>query len=245
MIITSHWSGSGAVRLRAYHEEIARTGAITDTYRAHLRTLWSQMNGALSVDWPQLFSLFTVWKNTDLSTPRDYGTWDINTDPRDGSTNIEIASMCMPGGATAFDGAEPFTVAHAFVHAYLVAAIAKRENIDVLATFPASVRPGTLQNGPIDVVGTHGTRAIQTIDYGVSGGNAASQAQSDEFGYFFGSGDPDSRADLFCLDPAWYDGTVTIAQAKASAQQLRWHAHVIKVAECPAGMLGVDEPESP
>ena len=243
-MITSHWSGSPPVRLRAYHVEIARTAPLLPDYLHDLRLRWLTASGQQYVDWPTLFSKFVVWKNDTLTTVSDYGTWDENSDPRDGSPNIEIASMCLPGGATDFNGAEPFTIAHAFMHAYIAAVVAQIKGVDLLGSFPASVEPGTLQNGPIFTVSTHGERAIQTIDYGVPGGAASSQDASDEFGYFFGSGDPDSRADLFCLDGAWYTGAVTIAQAKQSAQELRQHAHLIKAAGI-TNLLGLDGPETP
>ena len=248
MLETNHWSGSGPVRLRAYHIENARIVVLPSLYLHDLRAKWLDPNGARSVDFAELRGKFAVWKNDALTTINDYGTWDANSDPRDGTPNIEIASMCMPGGATDFYGSEPFTVAHAWMHAYECGAVGKLKGLDLLGTFPTSVEPGTLQNGPIDVCGTHGSRAIQTIDYGVPNGNASSQAASDEFGYFFGSGDPDSRADLFCLDPAWYTGSVTKAMAIASAAQIRQHAHVIKQlmeSGTLTDMWGLDGPETP
>jgi len=243
MFQTNHWSGSGPVRLRAYHIENARNAELTPQYLKDLRGAWLNPNGAASVDFALLRSKFNVWKNDSLTTPTDYGTWDFNNDPNDGSPNIQIASMCLPGGATDFGGVEPFTVAHAWMHAYECAAVAQLKGLDVLASFPASIS-GAFQNGPIFLCSTHGERAIQTIDYGVPGGAASSQAASDEFGYFFGSGDPDSRADLFCLDAAWYVGNVTIAQAKTSAAQIRQHSHMIKAAGIH-DFWGLDGPETP
>lgn len=246
MLITNHWSGSGPVRLRAYHIEIARTGEIGSLYSHDLRAAWQDPTMPMrAVDFALLHDKFVVWKNDTLTTINDYGTWDENSDPRDHSANVEIASMCMPGGATDFAGTEPFTIGHAWMHAYICAVVAKLKGIDLLGAFPTSVEPGTLQNGPIDVCGTHGSRAIQTIDFGVPNGNASSQALSDEFGYFFGSGDPDSRADLFCLDPAWYTGTVTKDMAIAAAAEIRQHAHIIKGSSWFTDMWGLDGPETP
>lgn len=237
MLITNHWSGSPAVRLRDYHVEIVRTGEITDQLRHTLREAWGYTDGSQRVDWKALLALFTIYKNDELSQSTEYGTWDLNHDPRDGSPNIEIASMCMPGGATAFAGDEPFTIAHAWVHTYATAAVsAIKKAIDVLGKFDVSAEPSVLQNGPIFVVSNHGERADQTQNPGVA---------HPDLGYFFGSGDPDSRADLFCLDGEWYTGEVTLGQCKSSIAEMRWHAHVLKSAGLEHGLLGLDGPETP
>jgi hypothetical protein len=237
MVETNHWSGSGPVRLKDYHFEGARKGNISESYRHDLRVAW--LAGNPKIDWPELLALFNVWKNYDLSTATSYGTWNANTDQRDGSPNIEISSMCLPEGATAFNGSEPFTIAHAFIHAGLCAEIARVKNFDVGASFSASEWGSGFQNGPIFVCSSHGERAIQTVDFNVPGGGASSQQASDEFGYFFGSGDSESRADLFCLDAAFYDGTVTKAQAIQSAQQIRFMAHNIKAQGITTGLEAI------
>lgn len=242
-VLTNHWSGSPPVRLRAYHVEIGLTGTFTDEDFHNLRALHDQADGYKSVPWATLRAQFNVWKNDSFTTATDYGTWDFNTDPRDGSPNVEVASMCLPGGATDFGGQYPFTIAHAWMHAGIAARICQLKGLDTLGSFPASVAP-QLQNGPINVISIHGERAIQTVNWNVPGAGASSEAASLEFGYFFGSGDPNSRADLFCLDGEYYDGTVTVAQCKASAAWIRENAHLIKAAGI-TDFWGLDGPETP
>lgn len=152
----------------------------------------------------------------------------MNTDPRDGSANTEVSAMCMAGAQTSDFGQYPYTMAHAWVHAGLLARICALKNIDATESFDTSIEPATLQNGPIFTVSTHGERAIQTVDYGVPNGNASSRTASDQFGYFVGSGDPDSRWDIALLDPGYITSGVTVAGAKASAAWLRQQAHAIK-----------------
>lgn len=245
MNITNHWSASPAVRLRAYHVEIALTGTLNAQFLHDLRALHDQADGYKTVPWSDLTSRFVIWKNDSLSTPNDYGTWDLNTDPRDGSSNIEVASMCMGGATTTDFGNEPFTIAHAWLHAGVCARICVLKNLEANGSFSDSVA-AQLQNGPIYVISTHGERAIQTVDYGVPGGAASSQAASDEYGYFVGSGDPDSRWDLALLDPEYIPNGVTVANAKTSAAWIREQAHLIKAAGNFAdGMWGLDGPETP
>jgi len=243
MIATHHWSGSRAVRGRNYHIENARTGIIDDAYRHLLRAAWITDDGAKSVDFHKLKSLFIVYKNDSLTETTEFGTWDLNSDPRNGTPNIEIASLCMPGGATDFEGVEPFTIAHAWVHAYETAAICLLKGQDPQEFFNANVAP-QLQNGPIFVFSTHGERAIQTKNYNVPGAGASSEAVSEEYGYFFGSGDSDSRADLFCLDGAWYNGKVTEDQCRSSAAAIRHHALMIIQHGLVKDFWGLDGPES-
>ena len=233
-VVTNHWSGSPPVRLQAYHVEIALTGVLTAGDFHFLRLLHDHPEGYLSVPWATLRNQFTIWKNDSFATATDYGTYEFNHDPRDGSPNIEVASMCMPGGATAFDGDSPFTIAHAWMHAAICARVCQLKGLDTVEAFPASDDP-YFQNGPIFVVSTHGERAIQTKD---------TAATNPALGYFFGSGDPDSRADLFCLDGQYYDGTVTVAQCKASAAWIRQQAHLIKGAGIN-DFWGLDGPETP
>lgn len=243
--ITHHWAGDNDQRLRDYTLEIGRTAALDPAYLHDLRVAWLDPNGAKTVDFKALKSKFVVWKNHDLTYVPSYDTWNWNHDPRDGTTpNICVSSMCFPHGATDFSGLEPFTVAHAWMHAYAAAVLADIESIDCLESWD-NPNPAVFQNGPMFTISTHAERAVQTIDYGVAGGNASSEAASKEFGYFFGSGDPQSRADLFCLDAQWYDGTVTIAQAKKSAAQLRAHSHVIKANGLIGDKWGIDGPITP
>lgn len=244
MNITNHWSGSGPVRENVYGIEIARKAVLDPSYLHDLRVDWDNPNGARNVDFRLLRSKFTIWKNFDLTTVPSFGTWNWNADPRDGKTpNYCVASECLPHGATDFSGDEPFTIAHAWCHAYVNAVICELKGIDCLESWP-NPDPTTYQNGPMFTIDTHGCRAIQTIDYGVPGGGASSLAASQEFGYFFGSGDSESRADLFCLDAQYYNGNVTIAQARQSSAQIRQHAHVIK-----SGLIvdkwGIDGPITP
>jgi hypothetical protein len=231
--ITHHWSGTADQRGDHYTIEIGRTATLDSQYLHDLRAAWLDPNGAHSVDFVLLKSKFNVWKNHDLSYVPSYDTWNWNHDPRDNTTpNICIASLCLPHGATDFSGEEPFTIAHAWAHAYAAALVAAIKNLDCLESWP-NPSAAVYQNGPMFTISTHAERAIQTIDWGVPDGGASSQAASQEYGYFFGSGDPQSRADLFCLDAQWYNGTVTIAQAKESAAHLRAHSHVIK-----GGLIG-------
>lgn len=243
MLVTCHWSASPPVRLRAYQVEFALTGSFTGEDFHNLRALHDSPTGYTLVPWATLSSQFTIWKNDDLSSPNDYGTWDLNTDPRDGSSNIEVAAMCMDGATTNDFGSDPYTIAHAWMHAGIVARICQLKGIDASESFPASVGP-QLQNGPIFTVSTHGERAYQTIDYGVPGGAASSQAASDEFGYFVGSGDPNSRWDIALLDPAYIPNGVTVANAQASAAWIRSQAHLIK-AQGITGMWGLDGGDTP
>ena len=230
MLVTCHWSASPPQRLRAYHLEFALTGTMTAEDLHNLRAL-----GNASVPWTTLCAQFTIWKNDALTVPTDYGTFDLNNDPRDNSANIEVAAMCMSGASATNFGAYPYTIAHAWMHAAIVARIAVLKNLDCLESFSASVEPSVLQNGPIFTISTHGERAIQTNDWPLG---AASQTQSAKYGYFFGSGDPNLRWDLTLLDPAYIDTTKDptadadwyATQCRASAAWIRGQAHAIKVA---------------
>jgi hypothetical protein len=247
VLVTGHWSASPPVRLRAYHVEFALTGTFTPYDLHNLRLLHDNPNGFWLVPWATLGQQFAIWKNDSLSTPNDYGTWDLNTDPRDGSSNIEVAAMCMDRATTDDFGDNPYTIAHAWIHAGIIARICQLKSIDSAESFPTSVA-AQLQNGPIYVVSTHGERAIQTVDYGVPGGAASSQAASDEFGYFVGSGDPDSRWDLALLDPAYISNGVNVANCKASASWLRSQVHNIKanlLNRPGVDFWGLDGPETP
>ena len=231
MLITNHWSASPPVRLNAYHIEFAATEDLDATLLHDLRAFKDNGGNAFAnVPWSTLLLEFTIWKNDSFTTQTDYGTWDENTDPRDGSPNIEIAAMCMVGATTTNWGSYPYTIAHAWMHAGIIARICALKDLDANGSFDTSVEPSVLQNGPIYVVSTHGERALQTRDYGVAGGAAQSQELSDEFGYFVGSGDPDSRWDIALLDPQYISFSISPANAKASAAWLREQAHLIKSA---------------
>jgi hypothetical protein len=244
MLVTAHWSASPPARLRAYHIEFALTGQTFSDLELHnLRALRADPNGYQSVPWSVLTSRFTIWKNDSLTTANDYGTWDLNNDPRDNSSNIEIAAMCMDNATTTNFGPDPYTMAHAWMHAGLFARVCALKNLDAGASFDAGVAP-QLQNGPIFNLSTHAERAIQTVDYGVPGGSASSQAASDQFGYFLGSGDPDSRWDITFLDPQYISDGVTVATAKASAAWLRQQAHLIKAAGI-SDYWGIDGGDTP
>jgi hypothetical protein len=245
MLVTAHWSATSPVRLRKYHIEFAITGSAFSSDVLHnLRALGAQANGYQSVPWSDLLASFTIWKNEDLTAPDNYGTWDMNTDPRDGSSNIEVSAMCMLNAKSNAFGQYPYTMAHAWIHAGILARVCALKGLDATESFDASVEPGTLQNGPIFTVSTHGERAIQTVDYGVPNGNASSQAASDQFGYFLGSGDPDSRWDIALLDPEYIPNGVTIAGAKAAAAWLRQQTHAIKAAGI-ADYWGIDGGDTP
>lgn len=227
-LATGHWSASPPQRLRAYHEEFALTGKLSDDFLHNLRVLKSDPEGYLKVPWNELLAAFTIWKNDAFTVPTDYGTWDMNRDPRDGtSPNVEIAAMCMGDATTENFGTWPYTIAHAWIHAGLIARICALKGFDIGASFDASVA-AQLQNGPIFVVSTHGERAIQTVNYGVPGAGASSEAASKEFGYFLGSGDGSGRWDLLHLDPEYIPDGVSVAVAKASAAWIRQQAHNIR-----------------
>lgn len=233
--ITGHWSASPPERLNAYHVEFALTGSLSEDVMHELRALKNAGGySPTGFPWDTIRPQFTIWKNDSFTTSTDYGTWDNNNDPRDDSPNIEVAAMCMGGSDVSVEsnwGKWPYTIAHAWMHAGIIARICALKDIDANESFPASVEPSVLQNGPIYVVSTHGERATQTQNWGVPGAAAASLAQSQEFGYFAGSGDPNSREDLFLLDVTYLaPGAVTVANAKASAAWLREQAHLIKAA---------------
>lgn len=220
MIVTCHWSATGPVRLRDYHVEFARTGALPTA------TVQQLLAGAMpsAADWNALLACFTIWKNVDFTTPTNYGTWKLNHDPRDNSSNVEVAAMCMGGESalTSAWGPEPFTIAHAWIAAGIVARVCQLENIDTGGSFDAGGYG--LQNGPIYNVSTHAERALQTPD-----GDAVLRPS---FGYFIYSGDPDSRWDLAALDPSRAGDLGTPQGARtsaiASAHWIRMQAHALK-----------------
>lgn len=188
MILTHHWSATSPARIRDYHVEYALTGEISASLHAALLAA----SGPADVSWGALRAAFQVWKNVDLATPTDYGTWHLNHDPRDQSANVEIGALCMGGegvGMTSW-GAWPFTIAHAWMAVGIGARICKIKNIDPLGSFDAASHG--MQNGPLSVISTHGERALQTPD--------PPAILRPSFGYFAYSGDPDCRWDISALD---------------------------------------------
>lgn len=216
MLVTGHWSGTGPTRLRDYHLEYLLTGTAPDV------TLDTPPSPA---QWAQLVNAFVVFKNDQLGIPTDYGTWHLNHDPRDQSANIEIGAMCMANATTQNWGKYPFTAAHAWMMAGIVARVCALKGIDTLGRFADSVEPSVLQNGPIFNVSTHAERALQTQNPGVD---------HPDLGYFIYSGDPDCRWDLSVLQPSDTDKLVAsfpaMTAAIASARWIRERAHAIKAA---------------
>jgi hypothetical protein len=222
MIVTCHWSATGPSRLRDYHVEFALTGLITSSMRGEL--LRAQHAG--EVDWASLKFAFAVYKNVDLETPTDYGTWHMNHDPRDGSANVEIGALCMGGEDVHVAGpwgAYPYTIAHAWMHAGIVARICVLKHIDAGGSFTP---PDGFQNGPIYNVSTHGERALQTRD--------ADAVVRPSFGYFAYSGDGDCRWDIAARDESEAHVLATPDGARSSAiataAWIRARAHEIKAA---------------
>lgn len=215
-LITAHWSASGPTFLGDYHVEFFLKGGAVGADHVSLDA---------QPDFDALLSMFAIQKNDDLSTATDYGTWHLNHDPRDGSPNIEIGALCMANATTQAWGSYPFTPAHAWMMAALIARVAALKSIDVGGSFDVSVEPSVLQNGPIYNVSTHAERAIQTQNPGVP--NPA-------LGYFIYSGDPDCRWDLAVLDQAAVSQLTTAARAESaaivSAAWIREKAHAIKAA---------------
>ena len=216
MLITGHWSATGPTRLNDYHIESAKkTGAAVP----HL----TRDSNPCAADWIALRAAFDIWKNDALSQPTDYGTWHLNHDPRDQSSNIEIGMLCMANATTQNWGNYPLTFAHAWVMAGIIARVAQLKNIDINGSFGASVEPSVLMNGPIFNVSTHAERALQTQNPGV---------QNPNLGYFIYSGDPDCRWDLAVLDPSEVRRLSSASSAKeaaiGSAAWLRDKAHEIK-----------------
>jgi hypothetical protein len=227
-IITAHWSVTPPTRQRDYHIEFALTGTLS---AAQITALGSYAHPA-QVDWEMLKEQFTIYKNNDLSEVTSYGTWHMNSDPRDGSSNIEVAALTLDGSdvsTTGSWGPHPYTFAHAWMHAAIIARVCAIKNMDALAQFDPSVEASVLQNGPIYVVSTHGERALQTNDDGQD--TVASR------GYGMFSGDSQERWDIAALDPSQNsklaNPTTAIASVYDSAKWIRWQAHLIKTAGVP------------
>jgi hypothetical protein len=214
-LITGHWSASGPNFLNDYHVEFFKKPG-TDV---------SHISLDIEPDFNEILNLFAIQKNDDLGTPTDFGTWHLNHDPRDGSPNIEIGALCMANATTQNWGLYPFTPAHAWMMAAIIARVAQLKHVDTGGSFDSSVESSVLMNGPIFDVSTHAERAFQTQNPGVD---------HPERGYFIFSGDPDCRWDLTVLDPAAVGEIANfnsaIAAAKISAAWIREKAHAIKAA---------------
>jgi hypothetical protein len=221
-IITAHWSATAPVRLHEYHIEF---GVRAEVAAKQLAPFDLTMP-ASRIDFAALQSLFTINKNYDFSTATGYGTWKMNHDPRDHSPNIEIAAMCMGGSNVGISqwGTYPFTCAHAWMMAALMARVAALKKIDTGGSFDGTAF-GFINN-PIANLSTHAERALQTP--------SPDATVRPNLGYFLYSGDPDCRWDLAALDPskAGVLGSADTARtsAIASASWLRSHAHDIKSA---------------
>jgi hypothetical protein len=234
MLITDHWSASGPNRINDYHVEFGAKAAIDPTYN---KTIGSYANAA-SMDFAKLYSLFNVWKNVDLSTPTDYGTYMINNDPRDNSANIEVGALCMGGENVSTVGPwgqYPYTFAHAWMHAAINARICKLKGISPTGSFVSS----NFMNGPVYNISTHAERAIQTPD-----GPAANLRPN--FGYFIFSGDPDCRWDIAVRDVSLAPKLATPDNAKieaiASATWIRqMTAEVLATLDAKSDMWGLDK----
>jgi hypothetical protein len=228
MLITTHWSATSPSRLRDYHLEFGAKTAITDAYRKHLLAAKTS-----EVDFAMLHAQFEIYKNVAFDTATDFGTYHLNHDPRDGSPNIEIGALCMGGEGVSVSGswgAYPYTIAHAWMHAALIARVGHLKGIDLGGSFGTSVEPGVLQNGPIFNVSTHAERALQTVDRDADG----NPYKRPGFGYFIYSGDPDCRYDQAALDfsqaAKLADPESARSSAIAAAAWLRARAHEIKAA---------------
>jgi len=237
MIITCHWSVTPPTRQRDYHVEFALTGnGLSQEFISSLGTITDPNK----VDWDTLFNNFTVYKNNNLTDVTTYGTWHLNSDPRDGSANIEVASLTMAGDnvtTTGSWGDNPHTFAHSWMHSAIVARIAHLKDLDCNASFDVSVEPSVLQNGPIYVVSTHGERALQTNDDG--------EDSVPQLGYFIWSGDSSCRWDIACLDPsqnqALANAESAVKSCHDSAAWIRQMAHLIKASGNFSNMLGLDK----
>jgi hypothetical protein len=225
MLITCHWSASPPAPLTDYHVEFALARPIPIDLDAKLKA-----NAVLTAaDVDRLKSAFDVWKFMDFAAIPVYAVWHLNHDPRDDSADISIAALCMGGehvNTIGPWGRWPFTRAHAYMMAAVVARVAAIKGIDVNESFPITGNlGGRLQNGPVYAVATHGYRAYQTPNVGVA---------HPERGYFMFSGDPDMRWDLAALDAdeahelSSFDSA--IARASASCAWLRQTAHRLKSA---------------
>jgi hypothetical protein len=206
MIVTAHWSATSPTPLGDYHVEFYAPNGVNPAFNKFLGGITDPSH----VDWHTLLNSFKIDKVYDFSTATDYGTWNMNHDPRDRSPNIEVGALCMGGEGTTTSswGAYPYTFAHFWMHAGIIARICKLKGIDSGGSFPAD--PSLYQNGPLYNVSTHAERALQTLD-------SPSANLRPSFGYFIYSGDPDSRWDISVPDASQASQLSTPESAKASA----------------------------
>lgn len=225
MLVTCHVSVTPPMRLRDYHIEFGLVDSPSNLGAINAMCKAAQIPS--DIDWVKLKGVFNVWKNVALVTPTSYGTYKLNHDPRDGSSNIETAAMCLGGEGVSIAGPWghwPYTYAHSWMHAGCVARVCQIENIDTGGSFDVSVDTSRLQNGPIYVVSTHAERAWQTVDTG--------QDIYPDRGYFAYSGDPDSRWDCIARDVELASVASNFGGALKSARDtatwIRHQAHLIR-----------------
>lgn len=239
-IITCHWAVVGKMNsaLNDYHVEFTDKNLSAEYNKSLLGQI--ENPDAKKVDWKKHIAMFSVFKNDPLTAVTGYGTWHLNSDPRNGQANIEIASLTMGGSNVQVQGPwgdNPHTISHSLMHAYLVAIVCKLKNINPLDSFSASVEPSVLQNGPIFVVSTHGERAIQTNDDG--------QDSIPSLGYFAYSGDSNCRWDLAALDPTKASDLSTkdgaVKSCKASAAWIRKVASELLKNNLVVDLCGLDK----
>jgi len=244
VIVTLHESASPPMFLGDYHVEFYAKFPVSSTLNDRCyAALHGESVSSTLVE--EVTPFFAVKKFTALTEPTSYGTYLMNHDPRDRSSNIEIAAMCLGGEGVQMAGPWgkwPYTAAHGIMHAALAARVCSLKSLDPMATFDVSVKPDVLQNGPIYVASTHGERAIQTYDTPGPGGSS-SEDQARRFGYFAYSGDPDCRWDIAAFDPrdAAKLGSAESARATCmdSASKLR-HAISELMKQPFRGMMGLD-----
>ncbi len=226
MIVTLHESASAPIFLGDYHVEMFAKktlpqSLVDECYNALVA-------GSMKPSYVEAVrTYFSIKKFIVFGTPTSYGTFEMNHDPRDRSTNIEIAAMCMGGEGVKIAGPwgrYPYTAAHGVMHAAISARVCKLKALDPTEIFDPSVDPNVLQNGPISVLATHGERAIQT--YETPGPDSATtETLARRFGYFAYSGDPDCRWDVAALDPRDADKLGSAESARTtcieSAHRLR------------------------
>jgi len=223
MLVTCHWSASSPQPISDYHVEFALYRAIPDDITAMLAT-GAELSPS---DVSRLAPSFDIWKFMSFEEVPEYATWHVNHDPRDGlSANVSMAALCMGGEGvqtTGPWGRWPHTMAHAYMMAGLAARVCSLKALDPTGSFDASLCVYSPQmNGPIQNIATHGERAFQTPNPGVT---------YPDRGYFIYSGDPDCRWDLAALrveDASKLSTFETaIACAHASGGWLRAHASTL------------------
>lgn len=218
-IVTAHWSGTPAQRERAYHLEFMQRQT---PLQANLLQACRDAQAPSDVPWVRMYGAFAVYKNVNFDTAMDYGCFGWNHDFRDNSPNIEVAAMCMGGPHTGTRnfGEWPYTKAHAWMHAYLIAMVCRLKGIDPLESFKPVQG---FMNGPLYSVSTHGERAYQTQNKPIDRHNR---------GYGLYGDDPDCRWDLAILDPHDIDKLGSYNSARKavtdSANWLRSMASKIK-----------------